>query len=373
MRNISHTRALIIILATLLTLGCAHKQLIDEGEDLNQQGRYELAVQTYKKALALKPNDRKTQQLLSFAQGQLDDWLDSLLTQADSAKRQDLKGRALILYAKVAQLRRDQYSINQYKQLHNQLSANSRYKVSIKYPSTLGANLGRQLKDIQVVDRADAKKKNQFNMKVTFTKPKFTTKKISREASQQYVSGIETIANPQYLHLQQDIAELRTYIHGLSVEFDHVRTEVDHNQNQLTSLTKDRQIAQLRLSNTTPNSQAYKNLRQEIERLNRAISKAEQRLNKQRRELDGIDHSLTDAKHQFDDQLNSLSYLPPTVQQDVYSDYFYPVLEVTRTGTGKVKVTFNNKSHKSTTVTANYTDESHEAHPQITFTTIRQN
>jgi tetratricopeptide (TPR) repeat protein len=365
MRNISHIKALIIVLVTLFTTGCAHKQLIDEGEDFNRQGRYELAVDTYKKALELKPNNRKTQQLLSFAQGQLDNWLDDLLIQADLAKKQGLKGRALVLYSKVAQLRRDSYAINQYKQLHSQLSKTSRYQIAIKYPNTLGSNLGQQLNDIQVISRADTKQSNQFNMKVTFAKPKFTTRKVNREASEQYISGIETITNPEFLHLRDDIGELRIHVHELNIEFDHLSAQIDHHLSQLSSLRKDREIAQLRLGNATPNSQNQSHWRQEVARLNKAINNAEQRLHAQRRELDGVDHSLSDSQRHLDEQLNTLSYLPPTIQQDVYSDYFYQVLDVTRTGAGKLTVTFNNKSHKSSTVTAKYTDETHEAHPQI--------
>ena len=49
-----------ILFLTLLVSGCAHKKLINAGDDYLSQGNYQHAVEKYKKALDEKPKDAKT-------------------------------------------------------------------------------------------------------------------------------------------------------------------------------------------------------------------------------------------------------------------------------------------------------------------------
>jgi flagellar biosynthesis chaperone FliJ len=365
MRNISQIRILLVLFFALITTGCAHKNLVEEGGDLNRQGRYELAVEKYTKALALKPKDRKTQQDLAFAQGELNFWLDGVLAQADAAKQQGLDGRALLLYSKVAQLRHDQHSLNQYKQLHRQLSDQSKYKIAINYPTTLGSNLGRSLSDVQVIMQAQNDMPNQFSVKLSYSKPQFTTGESQREKVKQYVSGTETVANPDYLHLQDDIANERDHINDFIGQYDHQRDDVDDQHRRVSNLRKDREIAQLKLGNATAGSNEYNKWRNEVNRLNTAVSKADQTLSNYQSQLDKLDHKIASAKKSLNEYLNALSYLPPTVEQDVYSDYLYLVKEVTRTGSGKLIVAFKDGSKKSKTVSVSYTDKGHDEHEII--------
>jgi predicted nucleic acid-binding Zn-ribbon protein len=365
MRNVSNIRVLFILLVGLVTTGCAHKELIDAGEDYNRQGRYELAVVKYSKALELKPNNKKTRAKLNIAQLQLDLWLDDLLIEADAAKQNGLDGRALLLYSKVAKLRNEPDARDQYKQLHQQLGNDVRYKVAAQYPTTLGKNLGHRLKDIQVINKADKNQSNQFAVKLSYSKPTFKTRTKLKDRSKSYVSGVETVANPDYLHLQDDIRQDRENVHNYAEQYDHLYLDVQAAQRKLTSLRKDREIAQLKMGNAPQNSSTYQHWNKEVNRLNGLVSNAEQSLSNFQHEYDDIDHKLTSIKKQLSKHLNELSYLHPTAQQDVYSDYDYQVKEVTRMATGKLTLAFVGEGSKSKNISTSNTDIGHESHPTI--------
>ena len=365
MRNVSNIRVLFILLVGLVTTGCAHKDLIDAGEDYNRQGRYELAVVKYSKALELKPNNKKTREKLAIAQLQLDLWLDDLLLDADAAKQNGLEGRALLLYSKVAKLRKAPHALAQYKLLHQQLGNDVRYKVAAQYPTTLGKNLGHRLKDIQIINKADESQSNQFAVKLSYSKPAFKTRTKLKDRTQSYVSGVETVANPDYLHLQDDIAQDRENVHNYAGQYDHLYSDVQASQRKLTSLRKDREIAQLKMGNAQPNSSTYQHWYSEVNRLNRLVSNAEQSLSNFQHEYDDIDHKLTSVKQQLSEHLNELSYLHPTAQQDVYSDYNYQIKEVTRMAVGKLTLAFAGEGSKLKNISASDTDIGHESHPTI--------
>ncbi len=365
MRTVSNIRVLFILFAGLVTTGCAHKDLIDAGEDYNRQGRYELAVAKYSKALELEPNNKKTRAKLNIAQLQLDLWLDDLLIEADAAKQNGLDGRALLLYSKVAKLRNEPDARGLYKQLHQQLGNNVRYKVAAKYPATLGKNLGHRLKDIQIINKADRNQSNQFTVKLSYSKPTFKTRTKLKDRSQSYVSGVETVANPDYLHLQDDIAQDRENVHNYAEQYDHLYSDVQAAQRKLTSLRKDREIAQLKMGNSQPNSSTYQHWHNEVYRLNGLVSNAEKSLSGFQHEYDDISHKLGSVKAQLSKHLSELSYLPPTAQQDVYSDYDYQIKEVTRLATGTLTLAFKGEGVKSKNISTSHTDIGHESHPTI--------
>ncbi|MFT4927848.1 MAG: hypothetical protein ACI8WB_003962 [Phenylobacterium sp.] len=377
MRYATQINCLLLLLSGLFTTGCAHKQLIDAGEDHNRQGRYEQAVDQYQQALDLKPDDHATRQKLANAQQELDIWLDDVHTQANAAKRQGLDGRALLLFSKVAQLRRDQAAISQYKQLHQQLASQYRYKIAIDAPATLGANLARTLPDVQVIAKTPSHNNtynntnnntnpdNQFSVKISVDKPVFATSSKTLEKMQQYVSGVTAVPNPDYLHLQDDIAKQRQHIDQLSVQLDHEHEAVNNRARELNLWQKDLEIARLRVQQAPANSTQASRLQQEVNRVQQELNRVQQYYNRETKALDKTAAKLHHSKDGLIEQLNELSYLPPTRKEDILSDYFYPVEEVTRSASAKVTIRFNRQGAKSKNVTVSDSDESHDEQPLI--------
>jgi tetratricopeptide (TPR) repeat protein len=365
MRYPSQIRCLFFIFSVLFTTGCAHKKLIDAAQDYAHQGRYEQAVEQYQKALDLKPNDNATQQKLADAQQKVDIWLDGIDAQAQTAKVQQLNGRALLLFAKVVQLRNDTNALAQYKKLHWQLTSQHRYKIQVDAPTTLGKNLAHQLDDIQVIDKADKSYANQFTVKVSHGKPAFVTKVKEIEKVQQYVSGVTSVPNPDYLHLQDDITNEREHIHQLSMQLEDRQITLDDLDRQVHLFEKDLEIAQLKAQRATPNSHEYQRLQQDINHYQQELNQVQHYFDKELNAHEKVSYKLHESKDALHKHLNELSYLPPTVEQDVLSDHFYPADEVTRTATAKVTIAFNQQPEKSKTVSASFTDTEHDEQPRI--------
>ena len=193
---------ILVSLTLVLASGCAHQRLVEDGEELTNKGRYELAVRKYKKALELKPKDHKTRQKLEQAQYELDLWRDNLLAEADNAKDAGLNGRAMLLYSKVAQLSShnstiSSEAISEYKALHKALKKQARYHLQVTNPQSLGNSLGQQIADVITIQQIDPQQSNHFRLKVHATSPELKTNSNIKEVSQSYVSGYETIANPR--------------------------------------------------------------------------------------------------------------------------------------------------------------------------------
>lgn len=356
---------LCFFLCLFITTGCAHKRLIHAAEDFTQQGRYEQAVEKYQKALRLKPDDQVTRQKLDAAQQSLDLWLDKLLTQAQAAKQQGLDGRALLLFAKVAQLRRSATALNQYKQLHRQLSDRHSYQIAIDYPGTLGSNPGLAVADIRLIAQADSSKDNQFSVKISHKPATFSSISAREEKVQQYVSGTATIANPDYLHLQDDIVNQRAHVHQLAADYDHQLHLSDKQQRQLLSQQQALARAKQQLAKSNNNPPLRRHLQQDIERIEKALQSAQNSYDKTRKKLDRLDHTMVESQHQLNRYLDELSYLPPTVAQNVLSDYVYDIETVTRSAAGGMTLGFSNGVTQAKNVSVSDSDESHEAHKRI--------
>ena len=371
MRHWYHSKLLLSFIMVCGLSGCAHKNLIEDGQEFEQVGRYELAVQQYQRALELKPKDSKTRQKLAMAQQSLDFWLDDILRQADSAKAQGLDGRALILYSKVAQLRRDAHALAQYKSLHQQLKTQARYHLAINDSSQLGNNIGSGLADVIVTEQADTNQANQFALNIKVAQPAFKTTSTIKEVTQSYVSGSETVANPDYLDLQQHIGDHRNKIANLQNDYGHQRDELDELHHRLTWLEKDLQIARLSLAQAKPRQQNY--WRAEVDRRHHLVIDQQNRYNDARHHFSDLAKQIDAQRDELNEALNSLSYLPPTTEQDIHSDHSYRVEQVTRTATGQLTVSFdganNSFTHadlvRSKTINASHSDEGHDEQPRL--------
>lgn len=368
MRSLQTAKIFIVLTTTLLFTGCAHQQLVDAGEEFNQQGRYELAVEKYQKALELKPNDRKTQQDLTFAQDQLNFWLEELHAQADTAKQQGLNGRALLLYGKVAQLTRDNSTLNHYKALRKQLREQNYYKIELQIPAQLSERIARNLANVRLINQADSHKANEFAAKISFTDPKFSTRSGGKQVTEQYVSGYETIPNPDYLHLQQDISDDRAHIaeHTDIVQFEQ---GIAHKHiNTIDSLRKSKELAYLKMQKAAKGSSDYKRWQTEYNKFTKQVTAAEKNQHSHKVTLDKYERELQDFHALLLTHLNELSQLPPTAEREVYSDYTFEVKQISKVASGNVSLSFKNGPIKNKAVTVTVSDETHEAHPIIELT-----
>jgi hypothetical protein len=365
MSTISSCKLLLLIVCGLIATGCAHKKLLKAGESFNSQGRYELAIENYKNALSIEADDQETQKKLKLAQQQLDLWLDKILKQGDIAKQKGLDGRALLLYSKVAKIRHDQYALTQYKKLHQQLSSQTRYKLAIKKSHGLGNNLAHSLTNVHLISKIEQSKGNHFSLQLTLSPPSFVTRSVMRDEKQQYVSGSKTIANPEYLQLQQQIVDTRKQLQQYADDADSQQEQLSHARRLVSALAKDLEIAQLKLANTAPNSSVQIRWQQEVTRVNTALKQAQQEVSRQRDGLDSVNHYFNLSEQKLSKQLDALSYLAPTAEQDVLDDYRYQIKQVTRTGSGQLTSTFSDGVTALKTVTASYTDDGHGKHPLI--------
>lgn len=370
---------ILISLTLVLASGCAHQRLVDDGEELTNKGRYELAVQKYKKALELKPRDQKTRQKLEQAQYELDLWRDNLWAEADNAKDAGLHGRAMLLYSKVAQLSSHNSNINsevisEYKALHKTLKKQARYHLQVTNPQALGNSLGQQIADVIAIQQVDPQQTNHFRLKVHATNPELQTKSNIKEVTQSYVSGYETVANPEFHNLQNSIHDTRQELDSWQGDYEHKRVEYDRSHYHLVSLEKDLDIARLRRDQARPNSNNYNYWRNEVDRLSHLVTHHRKEYNAISHQLDEINHHITAERQRLDHDLNALSYLSPTVEQEVYSDHHYQIEQLTRLALGKVKVEFSGNSasnferknlKRQKNITASASDDTHEEQPVL--------
>lgn len=374
MTQFINTRLITIFVAVLTLSGCAHKRLIDDGEQHQQTGRYEQAVKSYQQALNIKPNDQKTQQKLAIAQQALDVWLDRLTVAALQAKNQNLPGRAMLLYSKVAQLRADQNAIQNYKALHQQILKQSRYHLFAQGPSQFGQQFAARIADVVITNNQNANSNNHFELSATISEPQFNTSSDSKTVTQSYISGYETVANPEFHALQDNIANNRDQLEHYQADYNIKLSGADHAHLQLVAVEKDLEIARLRLNQANPNTSNYNYWRNEINRLSHIADDKKHHYDDIRSQLDAINHRIEETRHEVDNNLNELSYIQPTVEQPVHAEHHYEVQQVTRTATGKLHVRFSadnnslfaNKSlRRSKTITAHDSDEGHQEQPLL--------
>ena len=369
-------RLITLFIAVLTLSGCAHKQLIDDGEQHQQTGRYEQAINSYKQALKIKPNDKKTQQKLAIAQQALDVWLDNLHDAAQQAQAQNLPGRAMLLYSKIAQLRVDeatgQSAIQHYKTLHQQLIKQSRYHLYAQGPSQFGEQFAARISDVIITNDEYNGGNNYFSLNAAISQPQFNTSSEYKTVTQSYISGYETVANPKFHDLQSEIAHNREQLEHYQADYNDKHAQADHAHLQLVTVEKDLEIARLRLNQTNPNSSNYSYWRNEINRLSHIADDKKHYYDDIRHQLDAINHQMDENRQHIDNALNELSYINPTVEQPIHAEHNYEVEQVTRVATGKLTVDFKGDNHslfgnknlqRRKTINASHSDEGHQEQP----------
>ncbi len=359
--KIATPRILILLSAIVFLSGCAHQRLSDSANTNLQQGRYELALEDYNQALALKPNNRQNLEGQRQARQNLDLWLDTVHRAADRAYGNQEKGKALLLYAKIVQLRKVPQAIERYQSLLEDITQAQQLPLNASgNPQTFGPHFASSIPGLKLQSQSYAGESYAFSV------ANYQSKTLLDEelVSQRYLVGVETLANPDFLYRQDAIHEGKSSLRALK----HDLKGLQHRQKKLKkshdSIQSRIQQLETSIASLTPGTKPYQRVSASIEReknnrkkLNRKIAETAERIEHNRHER----HRYSKA---LDHDYEALSFLPPTIEQDVFADYEYTVAYLTQTMNVDLLVRSRGKTEEIKVVYS-HTDSDHEAHPTI--------
>ncbi|WP_020407812.1 tetratricopeptide repeat protein [Hahella ganghwensis] len=152
MQLIKLSRVLMSVLMVATVSGCAHHNLMEAGEEYTSQGRYELAMQAYQKALKLEPDDQETMDRFYQSRDHFDQWLANVRQVADAAYSQSQQGKAMMLYGKIADATQDPAALARYNEIHRQMAANHQLYMQVEAdPYLFGNGLGQEINGLTLV------------------------------------------------------------------------------------------------------------------------------------------------------------------------------------------------------------------------------
>jgi len=356
---------LIFLWVTLILSGCAHQNLMEDGEKFLQQGRYELAVQKYQRAVALSPQDEESQRMLKQAQKLYQGWLQTVIQAARKAEQSGLQGKALVLYAKAASTDYGREYFSQYQSMQQNLWSKSQFFVVLT-PKQQLVDI-QQLEDVlgvKTVKALTGQSLNQATLDFNLVKQGLDIDGSRETRTTRYISGQEKVDNPKFLDLQTKIEKTRGRLAKYESDIAPIRAKISQKDQASQLLNKDLQIIELRLQHEAENSNYYQQLQQKRQAVVSKITKIQNEIKRLQNQKIRIEGYLDSTQTQLNNFLNALSYMKPTVLQDVYSDYAYPVKLTTQTAWGLLQININ---HKKSQIEVNVKDttESYSAQPII--------
>jgi len=352
---------LVLIVSFASTLAaCAHQRHTGQANDYLQQGRYELAVREYQQALKLKSSNIDNRQRMKIAQAELDRWLAKVRAGADQAYDHQQLAKALLLYGKIVQLQSDPQSLGRYQQLLDQLTRQHALKVNLHYdPLLMGVNFADNLQGIDIQAG-----QNAVDIVIALTDYQSTNDYLESVQSQEYLSGIETLVNPNYLYTQNRIGENR-------VQVKKLRKKLKRHQSRKRSLNAAIERVQLTITQHT-SALASENLQPDkYARLERALGKALQskvgfvaKREENQRALDKYQRRYHHAEHDLNEAYERLADLPPTVDQEVFDVYSYMLGTLRQSMSVDVLIEQQGRRHIQTAMFSR-SDSEHSGHPAI--------
>lgn len=344
--------------------GCAHQRYTENANDYLLQGRYELAVQEFEKALRIEPDHPQNQAAYRVARENLDIWLDGIELAAKEAYSRHQSGRALILYGKLAQLRPGRQVLSRYRQLSREIAAKHLFQVDLHYdPAVFGSDVGEGIAGLVTQPGADYRgelthirlRLGDYQSKITYADEIHT---------QSYLSGVETVVNPELLGLQQAIQRQQADVRESRRELRHQRKHLRQSVNNRDDARRIVDNTQARLDLQKPGSEKYLALSESLAVKSADLDTWERRLGKSRRQLKKVERRHHAAERQLADLYEQLSTVPPTVDEEIYSDYDYRVGILTQTMAAELSIGVDNKWQVSS-VLVRASDSEHKAHPTI--------
>ena len=312
-----------LLLCLGLLGGCTHQRLMEAGQQQYQQQRYEQAVASYQRALDEKPGDGQTRQQLTLAQRALDGWLADLRQAALQAEQQGEPAKALLLYAKVTQLNRDNDARQRYQALRQSLADAARF--TAKLTDQQGLVGSAVPTDLRLISDQPPQADNGFTLKLSLSTPQFQILQSTSERMQEYVTGYETVANPALLEAQHQIHSLQDEINDLQYRRDKLHRQLRDDDHHLANLQQQRQQQQHNLQYAAAGSPLASQLQQQLKDLDHQLEDARHDRRKHQKKLDNKTHQLGDSRADLAATVVDLSVLPAVVQIPVYGKYHYQV------------------------------------------------
>ncbi len=356
-----HLKTLLSVLLILGLSGCAHQRLTDNANSYVQEGRYELALQEYDRALALKPGNRDNQAGRDIAYRELSLWLDQLEQEAESAYNSQESGKALILYAKLFQLRKTPHFRERYQTLLHRVSQAQLLRLGLIYDADqLGRTFDSSIRGLENIDAASdgqllSLKVGNYKQKTTFDEKMFST---------QYLASIETLANPDYLHLQEKLHFGRDRLRQTKRDIKGLNARLTKLERKEVMSRQKLQMLESSLGNIDPESSRFRKVQKSIDETQYSLDKVQGKIEVSEHDLEESRDALHHIKHRQQDRLERLAFIPPTIEQEVFADYEYSVGYITQTMKADLKIVGQGKAVEQTAVFVN-TDSEHPAHPTI--------
>lgn len=332
--------------------GCAHTNILKQGDTYAEQGRYELAMVQYDQALQLKPGRDDTRDKFNLAQVGFQNWLKIINDAADVAYDRNRKGRALILYAKVlaAQSPGENHQAEaRFQALHMALSDQSLLKVKASYPvPVFGHNIEADIADIIPLLNDYTGLPNQ--RKYSFALEVFDEKIVEKdeELIGEYISGTQIVRNPKIDHLQNQI-------HHINLEMRELR----HDRKKYKRRIKDAEhtIGQIEDDHDDSTAPFKEQENKELKQAKAQLHRARRKFHKTIDELEGEEDLLYNTIHHLDET-------PVTIDIDVYSPHSYFVTHSAYILQGEVLITTAGRTiHYPLEVADN--DSYHDAQPLL--------
>jgi len=357
--SVQHLKIIALVFGLLIVSGCAHKNLVNSGNELMMQQQYELAVAKYRAASKEQPDNEKTKQQLRHAKAQLISWGQNLALQAQIAQENQQLEKALVLYAKAFQITRDPNSNQQYKALYKQLRNNTLLHVSI---NNKGVPIAPAL--IQATEGLHLVKQGATQLKMSQSDPIFEIQQSSKTLETQYISGSQIIANPELVELQHAINQNQHRQRDNQKDFNRLSRYVTQLASNERSLSSQLNSVQRRLANTSLSPADKTKLQQQLSSINTSLAKAtNQRIDRQASLREVRDHRAH-LQQTTNGLAHNLAHLSPTVEVPIYSDYQYRVQQQSNSLTSTIYLSVNNQIRPAS-ISVESTDISHPAHPTI--------
>jgi hypothetical protein len=343
--------------------GCTHTRLLKQGDGFADQGRLELAIQQYDRALRIKPDQVKTRAKRYEAEAGLRHWLAWINRAADSAYERNQKGRALLLYGKVieANLGASPTTNARFRTLHSALSAESQLHVTTHYPADIfGNNLQAGIQDILPLEQSYTGLPNEREF--TFEFQELGGKIIESDETRhgQYISGTQWVRNPALRQLKDQIYRLNHDVKELRHDRNKYRHRIDEGEMSLARLQREHND-----DGDEGDEGSHKHHDTHDKKPdNEEIKLAKSQLHRVRRQLRKTTDQLQHHEHRLHQTINRLDDTPATILENIYSTHTYFVTNSTYTLKGAVVVTEGGHSRSYELEVAS-NDSYHEAQPLL--------
>lgn len=340
--------------------GCAHKNLVNAGQQLMTQQQYELAVAKFSAAANEQPENQETQQKLAHAKEQLNRWAVYIEQQAKHAEDSQQHEKALLLYAKAFQLTRSPTANQRYNDLHQRLKKKSMLSVSL---SNEGIDVAPSV--IHSIDGLILSTSKPATMlKFSQSNPIFEIQQSTLTLQTQYISGSQVIANPELLEVQHAVGQNQHRLRDKKAKANRMARRVKSLQNKQQQLSATVRSLETQLSADNLSDVKRSGIEKNLASANASLSTTNNKLQRQQHALADLKHEVADLRKHTNALAHNLAHLPATAEIPVYSDYQYPVQQQVNSLTSTLYLLVNNQVRPAD-ISVESKDQSHPAHPTI--------